>query len=101
MAEWPKDQLRGELMSIARMINKELDQSEPLDHLAEHCAVFIHLVPAALLGEAPTEEDRTKAAKLLLRVTAFKSDQDWVRAAGDLLGLTNSAPGSMEDMPKE
>ncbi|SMD14637.1 hypothetical protein [Kibdelosporangium aridum] len=96
---WP---LREGLEAVAAMTSEQLEKSkigpEPLDHLADRCTVLLDLIPTAILPSEPTEKHRMDAARRLLKITAFMSHEEWVRTAGSLLGLTNKAPGSTEEM---
>lgn len=101
MSEQPKDELWQELIKVVRLKTTKLDGTEPLDHLADLCPTLLASAPEVLLVKDCTRADRCEAVRQLLRYVAFMSSDREVRAAGDLLGLSNDTPGELSDMSLE
>lgn len=89
MNDWPIEEMKQELLKLARIGRSGADGPRPLDFL-DSCPTLLSATPA-VLGESGLIEDRLQGLALLLEHVAFdvtSNKGDRVRAFGDLLGLT-------------
>lgn len=101
MSDWPKSAFVQELFELARLDRLTLKRSVPLDHLSSYCPRLVSATPPTLRRQIDNEDGQVWGMRQLLQYVAFTDTQPEVRAAGDLLGLSNDKPGDVAELSTE